>query len=62
MSNDKIPIAFVRAGDNQRMSINHNGTYSWDHQKSDPKHLIYEYNIIDMKLFVNNNSFYEEYE
>jgi hypothetical protein len=44
------------------MSINPNGMYSWDSQKEDPEHLIYEYTISTMTTLVGQGFFTAEYE
>lgn len=55
------PKAFIRVDDGQRMSINKNGTYSWDFQKEDPEHHIFEYNLDLMESYVRTNNFKPEY-
>lgn len=54
---NEIPKAFIRSDDKQRMSINENGTYSWDFQKARPEYLVYEYRLENMLNFVEDGSF-----
>lgn len=55
-----LPTAFIRTDDGERMSLNEDGTYSWDYQKADPEHIIYKYKRDVMYSYVINGSFHIE--